>query len=517
MVKLPDILTYGWLWLIFSVMTLSCTTSDDPPSGEEEGSSISFRFTIYTEDNRKPTRTLGVWEENAVNVAERILNAADLRILFFDQSGILLKSVTPGSLEYEGSEITNDGYYTLSASFSHDYFDNFKDDANVPFQVMILANMEGIGGRYEDYVAGSTRVTDITDSFAMSSDYFPSESKGIPMYGIKNFNVPKSQLLQGPDAPVAGDIDLIRSLCKIEVADKIINSADYPDGERYPKVTDVEMISWIDKGFIRPKHDNYPQGLKEANIYPAKPTERVVKGVKTGDVYRFYSPEANAGDMRFRVTAILEPGDAPRHFETGLNPFASAIGQELVRNHIYRFNVRSLNTVADFEVTVSDWKVVTDEFELKDIVSMEPDGFLKWEYDAHDFAVSTEIYNGDREEQLSILNGTNSYATGTFHIISPKGATWKAYFIPGENGVDAFEFVDVDKNGAVIPGSQSVFAEGNVGEKGVIHVRGKGTADFYRHWAELVVEVRTIDGSVLYAPLTESMSQRFIIYRENKL
>ena len=159
----------------------------------------------------------------------------------------------------------------------------------------------------------------------------------------------------------------------------------------------------------------------------------------------------------------------------------------------------------------------TDEFELDNIVSVEPDGFLKWEYDGNNFAVTTETYNGQPEEQLSILNGTTGCATGRFTILSPKGATWRAYFIPGENGVDAFEFVDTDTDGNVVPGAQRVYAEGPVGEQATIHIRGKGAADSYRHWAELVIEVRTVDGTVLYAPLTPAMSSRFIIYRENKL
>lgn len=41
----------------------------------------------------------------------------------------------------------------------------------------------------------------------------------------------------------------------------------------------------------------------------------------------------------------------------------------------------------------------------------------------------------------------NTYATGTFRISSPKGATWTAYLLPGANTVDGdFVFVDPDGN-----------------------------------------------------------------------
>lgn len=523
MVRLLDILTHSVLWLILSAMAVSCASVDEPlpapgpGDGDGDGSLVSFRFTIYADERPLSTRALGVWEENAADVAERILSADDMRVLFFDRGGLLLKSVRPSLLEYAGSDLANDGYYSLSVSFTHDYFDNYKDGSDVPFTVMIIANLESVGGSYDDYTPGDTRASDIAGSFTMSAGYFPSETRGIPMFGIKAFSVPKELLSQGLDAPFAGEIDLIRALCKIEVSDNIVNPVLAPDGQKYPKVTDVEMVSWVNRGYIRPRFDDYALGLRDANVYPAPPVSEAVKAVKVGDTYRFYCPEAAAADMRFRVTAIVSPGSEPRQFEVGLDSFASEIGGELVRNHIYRFDIRAFNTILDLNVTVSDWTRQTDEFELDDIVSMEPDGFLRWTYDSANFAVTTESYHGDPERQLSILNGTSSYATGTFHILSPKGSTWHAYFIPGENGVDAFEFVDVDKDGNVIEGSERVYAEGDVGEPATIHIRGKGPADSYRHWAELVVEVRTLDGTVLYAPLTPSMSSRFIVYRENKL
>ena len=524
MVRLPDILLKCLAWLIISVMVAACTQADDPlpdtPGVENgpEGKAMLFRFTIYTDDTVTKSRALGVWEEDAANIAERILNVDDMRILLFDQSGQFLKSVIPSALEYNGNKLANDGYYTLTVAFSHEYFDKFDDSATIPFQVMILANLGGTGSRYLDYSPGNTRVSDIRDSFVLSPGYYPDETNGIPMYGLKSFNISKSVLMQGVDAPVAGEIDLIRSLCKIEVSDRIANAALAPDGNRYPRVTSVEMISWADHGFIRPLYDNYAQGLKFANVFPNAQTTETMSGTTVEDgTYRFYCPEANVGDMRFRVTAILAPGEAPREFEIGLSGFSAVLGPELVRNHIYRFDVHALNTVADLTVEVADWRVETNEFELDNIVSVEPDGFLRWNFNTADFAVSTETYNGNNEEQLSILNGTSAYATGTFHLNSPHGATWKAYFIPGENGVDAFEFVDIDSDGNVIAGSEKVVAEGLVGEQATIHIRGKGEADSYRHWAELVVEVHTVDGNILYAPLTPAMSSRFIIYRENRL
>lgn len=506
------------MWLLMAVTVASCARDQAAPDCPEPDNmtGISFRFNIYTADGPQ-SRALGVWEEDAAGVPERILDINDLRVLLFDQSGALLKSVVPSALDYHGAVAANDGYYTLSIAFNHGYFDKFDDDDDVPFTVMILANLKGIGGDYLGYTEGQTRVDDIRESFRMDPGYFPDTSRGIPMYGIKTFRIPKNTMTMGIDAPVVGEIDMLRSLCKIEVSDRIANATTGPDGERYPRVTGVRMVSWHDHGYLRPLFDDYSAGLREANIYPAPVSESVVDGRYVDGVFRFYCPEAEARSMRFRVEAILSPGADPTYYETTLDRFASAIGDELVRNHIYRFDVHALNTIADLEVSVTDWIQRTDEFELDDIVSMDSDGFMKWTFDSDDFAVSTETYNGVAEQQLSMLNGTSGHATGTFHIISPKGATWKAYFIPGENGVDAFEFVDVGADGTVTEGSQRVYAEGLVGERAMVHVRGKGPADAYRHWAELVIEVHTVDGTILHAPLTSAMSSRFIVYRENRM
>lgn len=516
MVRLRKILYRMPAWLFLASTVSSCSYNDGIPGDDgTRGKSMSFRFTIFTDCDNDITRAAGVWDENAANAAERILNIDDIRVLFFDQNGTLLKSLTPASLDYTGNGTLNDGYYSLAVAFTHEYFDKFDDGADIPFTVMILANLNGIGGTYTYYTPGRTRIGDIADSFHMSPTYYPDESTGIPIYGIKGFVTPKSLLTQGIDAAPAGQIDLIRSLCKIEIADRIANATEYPDGQTYPMVTEVEMISWTDHGYIRPLFDDYAQGLRYANIYPASPVHSEVTAKDTDGIFRFYCPEARTADMGFRVTAMLSPDSSPTTYEISLDRFTAAIGTELVRNHIYRFDIHALNTIADLTAGVSDWKPHRHEFELEDIVSVEPDGFLKWTFDPHEFSVSEESYNGTSEMQLSILNGTEAYASGSFHILSPAGSIWRACLIPGENGVDAFEFVDVDPLGNVVPGSASMYVQGEVGIPATIHLRGKGEADPWRHWAELVIEIRTPDGNVLYAPLTSDMSSRFIIYREN--
>lgn len=366
----------------------------------------------------------------------------------------------------------------------------------------------------------------------MSPEWFPAPTKGIPMYGYKSSISAKKSDLTNADGFDVGDIYLLRAMCKVEIIDGVVNAKVADDGLKYPRVTGVEMISWRDKGALMPADNGYESGLRIANI-PDQATAATTTPVQatymddnsdgTG-VYRFYCPEAHLREVAFRVAAVLAPGEPEQYYEVSLAQYADGdkpnpeFGDDMVRNHIYRFKVNSVNTVADLTVTVADWGLQTDEYTIDDMVGMASDGFLEWTYDDPTaFAVSTINYYGKQEQLLSMLNGTTDYATGTFHIESPGGAVWRAYFIPGDNGVDAFEFVDVDGSGNVVEGSARSYVEGVVGRPATIHIRGKGPADNYRHVAELVIEVHQPDGTIIYAPITSSKSTRYIIYRENKL
>jgi len=528
-----DILLLHALCLLLAVTAGSCSQIYDAEGPCEQdsghGDRVSFKFKIYTDEVKTASRALGVWEEDPANVAERILNPNDMRVLVLNADGQIIKSVKPVALEYNDG-ISGDGYYDIAVSFEDDYFDSLDDNATITFRLMILANINSIGGIYTtDAMTPGTLFEKLHETFTMSPDWFPSATRGIPMFGyMEEIKERKSDLMNYGGVYV-GDIDMQRAMCKVEVSDKIVNAKVAADGLKYPRVTGVEMTSWRDRGNLRPFNLSYAS-LKTANIPnpTSAPTITTVQATYIDDdgagVYRFYCPEAHLAEVAFRVAAILAPGEETKYYDVSLAQYADGgmpnpiFGNDMVRNHIYRFDVNSFNTIADLTLTVADWGHQIDEYTIDDIIEMESDGFLQWTYaDPDAFAVSTETYNGKEEQMLSMLNGTTDYATGTFHIKSPMGAAWKAYFIPGENGVDAFEFVDADADGNVVAGSERSFAEGPVGVRSTIHIRGKGAADNYRHTAELVVEVRQPDGTVLYAPLTVRNSSRFIIYRENKL
>ncbi len=547
-----DISLFSALCLLLAVTFCSCSQiyDDEGPCEQEQkpGNRISLKFKIYTEAaSTTRTRGLGEWEEASANVAERILNPKDVRVLLLNADGHLAKSFKPNRLEYVEGEteegvITGDGYYELSVYFEDDNIDRLEDndDVFVNYSVMIFANINSLGGDYTtDGMGYGTARDRLQELFTMPSYWFPSTSNGIPMYGYKTgIRVKKAQLAD--ENFVLGDITMLRALSKIEVYDNVEGTVI--NGQKYPYVEKVELISWRDKGYLRPAYDGYEvQGSLKSAYIPSSskvnnkdyqdvlldPTVNatyVTDGFGTEghmnnkNCFRIYCPEAKLADVKIRVSATLAPNEY-KQYEVSLGQYADGgtanpvFGNDLVRNHIYRFSVNSFSAMADLSVTVSEWTTKTDEYTLDDIISMDADGYLKWTNIAGNKNFSATEENGVK--QLSILGGTTDYATGSFTIKSPQGATWRAFFIPGENGVDAFEFVDVDAAGTVT--ATHSFVEGTVGTPATINIRGKGPADVYRHTAELVVEVHQPDGTVLYAPIAAPETTSYIIYRENKL
>lgn len=494
------------LLALLAMAAASCSSaSDEIVDDTAEQQTVTFRFLIYS---GKVGASRADWDTPSIDMAEVLLNPSDMRVHLFDNEGSWVCSVNPSTLDYKGnSSVTGDGYYTLGVSLYggriSQYLSQFDDpESEIPFRIIILANIKGAGGDYRNYGTENT-IKDVTDYFTLRPDFFPTGTTGIPMYGYKAFSVKKSQLSLTSEFVPATTIDMIRALCKVEVAPKVVNSVD-----GYPQVTAVEITKWIQDCNIRPASDTYSDRLDSANETDVQAGDDKT-GRQVDGCFRFYIPEADPDKVELKLSAILAEGQEPTTYTLR---FKDYLKSDLIRNHIYRFDIRSFNDLADLTVNVNDWNVVTEDFDISNTVTMDQDGYLTWiGLDQANFTVSTETYNGKSEKQLSIVNGTNDYAHGRFKIDAPLGATWKAYFIPGENGVDAFEFVDP------ATGAARVFAEGKVGETGDIYIRGKGPADSYRHWAELIVEVHTIDGSILYAPLTKEQSSRYIIYRENRI
>ncbi len=115
-----DILLFYALCLLFAAIAGSCAQIYDSEGpcgqGTGQGSRVSFKFKIHTDAGSPSARGLGQWEETPANVAERILNPRDMRVLVLNADGHLIRSIRPSVLKYNEG-ISGDGYYDLTVFF----------------------------------------------------------------------------------------------------------------------------------------------------------------------------------------------------------------------------------------------------------------------------------------------------------------------------------------------------------------------------------------------------------------
>lgn len=170
----------------------------------------------------------------------------------------------------------------------------------------------------------------------------------------------------------------------------------------------------------------------------------------------------------------------------------------LVRNHLYRYNITKINDGASLELTcnVKPWDVETEEWDFTENISQSE--FLNWGQQGLTINDKGEV----------IIPNTNEY-TCTFGLLTPTDGTWQASLIPVGGVTDAFEFV----------GDNSGF----IGKTGT----GKVTLTIKAKYADVINEnnaaklriaVRTKDGRTLVANLTgnENFAEYTLVQNVNK-
>ena len=111
---------------------------------------------------------------------------------------------------------------------------------------------------------------------------------------------------------------------------------------------------------------------------------------------------------------------------------------ELVRNHIYRYEITSLeNFKANLTLTVMDWDSETIEWQYTDNVGIDEGGAIQWTNGTYQSINQADAY--------VILKDDLSAAQCYFTISQPVNAEWRAMFVPiGDTPADAFLFRNTD-------------------------------------------------------------------------
>ncbi len=486
------------LRILLAVVTLgSCSGGSD--SVASDSGDIYLRFLITT-GRPAESRGVGEWTESEISVAERILNTDDIRFYLFDGYDNLVTEIIPSGLPWEA--VGNDGIYTITASIKRSFMDGLVADGKFCFKLAVVANLQAVGSSYPQISAG-TGYSSVDPDFTMPSDYYPSGTYGIPMFGVMEYALSRSALESATEsAPydITDGITMLRSLCKIELKDVMTNKF-VADGVSYPKIDRVEMSEWNSDGYVRFASDNDGSYMTDGVVNSARIKTRQAETRKEFSIdgpgtYRIYIPEGSLSKSSVSVWVTRGPGEESTEFVYNLSE-ASAFGtSDLIRNHIYSLEVTKVGVTAAIRSGVRPWETVDISYDGSVSVSMA--GYLAWSAGS-DFSV----IEGDGEGQIPELhfwNASEDYAEGIFEIATPADAVWTMQIVPGVNGVDAFEFVTVDESGGVISESaQSV--SGRTGEISHIYVRAVGRAPSVDSHASLVLTVLDADGISYRAPI----------------
>lgn len=361
------------------VMSYGCSDdgSHDPENPADGKTEVSLRFTVVTRNASQVSRADDCIDDEQGSIAENYLNLQDIQFFIFNADRQLLATFFP-DIKADDSNSSYSRYF-VTATLTLPYFDKAVEEnsASVPFYIMVVANTRNLGGR-SITAAPRTGIDDIllqnitfnspaniSTTAGWNPDY--NNNRYIPMSGIQKFTVSADNLVaSGADSPLSldEDINMLRALAKIEVIDRI------PE-ERGATIGSVELNGFFTSGKILPAAGQWP-GYVTANVtLPTMPAGAAydtatpllfVKESDTPSVFSAYVTEYSyetALQQRPLVTVSLNQKDGTtltRPFYLAKYNQTADGGQfagpvtELLRNHIYRYEVVGLSAESEIQL-----------------------------------------------------------------------------------------------------------------------------------------------------------------------
>lgn len=383
------------VWLVAGMT--SCDSSDDTTPSVQPDGGMAVSISIMT-GRSVGTRAVteydrvGTDKENAIDVAD-----GDYRVFLFDSDGIFagrLKDLEPE----DGSEKDRNVYRITGVL----------DIRLLDFYIVVLANWEQNGYYYPDPVTGKTTIADLMYAqgytFNIAGGWQPltdgsPKTGGIPMFGMHRYTVSREDALAATKdnpvnlSPTEDDaIWMMRSMAKIEVVDAM-KKFGYSS---YPKLESVTFGPYMEKGKLLPDAKatggnaiwtngsqvttlSLPTGISPTesrlDFFHTLDTDRTNDGgdpmayVKR-DVMAAYIAEQDltagtsggkytrpymAVTIRNRAAGTTGNGEETVTFRLDI---PDDMGTRLLRNHIYRFEVRSTSAnLINIDYVVCPWVV----------------------------------------------------------------------------------------------------------------------------------------------------------------
>ncbi len=337
-----------YLFILLSVCTFSAcdTIMDDGACSGDDGVLRKVTFTLAVDDARKQTRAAwedGYTSEEAVPYDNRIAYDG-LRVLFFSEANAYL------------GEVNGLMYWPVSATeyrFAGDVTSlNLKE--GVKYKIMVLANCPNTVDNFDELY------------FELNNVVYPNGY--IPMWGIRLFQV------NGDEQQDAGTISLLRSMAKIEV---VLSNEMLANGFT---LDEAELNHHNTIGYCLPAGWNsvtHTAALDQENCIRAyhkhSATPIALYEQVSSQRYFLYVPEFNVlhtAENRPNISVVLGDGStAPLDFPNSIQfgsydangDFVEGSETNIVRNHIYRFNIVGIASGLEIEYEVLDWEYDEDE------------------------------------------------------------------------------------------------------------------------------------------------------------
>ncbi len=312
--------------LLLALVTTSCVNDDQtacPPFGQAEQYVLNLRITTQKAATRT-TRAEKHDIEEATDAEDRInIEGNDFAVLVFDGYGRLIQRFEPSSTIISRQE----SGYEVTGVLGETSADRI--------QVAVIANCKSMAAAsaYDRFVLGHTFLSDMyrdgtTWNFTLPNDGWQPDGAGkaIPMYGCSGAALLSAATQNAIDKERydldLGEIKMLRAVAKIEVADALPDAPATADGLKF---------------FAETK----------------------TVGDETRTVYSAYVTEADLTANRAVINlTVRDSGANPtsKDYKMEVDEYADGKPTKrlgaLLRNHIYRYEIRSASNTLDINYTI---------------------------------------------------------------------------------------------------------------------------------------------------------------------
>lgn len=345
--------------------------------------------------------------------------------------------------------------------------------------------------------------TDLANPYAITFGRPTPPTHEIPMWGVIS---PVTFTLNKQVAQEIGSIDLLRAMAKVAVRlSPELRAQGY--SLTGPYIDDANLT-----GYLLPNGWSTVGATADIDpgnaIHEFKVTEHqtVTLTEFTEDGYwRAYMPEISSTEGSRPVISlrVQKDGTEVGHFNLQFGDYDATTGRfipgsyrDVVRNHIYRYNITGVGTDLNVALNVDPWiDNNTEEWDYSNTVGVNDSERLEWTNGTYGSII-------DGAARLIVGNDIQQPAECTFRISSPVGATWTAYLIPANDDTtrEDFTFVDADGNDlAEADRPQGVITKD--GPMETLRIRPTKAAGNVTREIILHVEVRLGDNDVITANL----------------